>query len=530
MKQKKDIRRGTGISFFHNPGPAGRFFKGRPVIQSIASDKDEYITRESTGNSGIASTPLPGGLRSNMEMISGQSLADVRVNYDSREPDRVGALAYTQGTTIHIAPGQERHLAHEAWHTVQQKQGRVNPTTEIGGEPVNDEPALEKEADVMGEQAIRMKPVENEEHPAGTNGQSGRALQRKGNGCGCAACQGEDPLQMSAVNGAVMQFVRPSNLVNHNFIGRGVEVHPTMRARLRLVEDHLQAQYDALPADEQPATLREYAGLNTINGWRESTTFHGTGSAVDVNYTPQPYIATRTTEGGTTTYGGEQGGATAETRALRRPAVEVYDRAVDFMRMTPFDPDTADVGNRRVGESATSAYRRFKHVSDSLASYLGLVILTSHTEVTRAPVNDPENIPEADLLAAIPLTERKDETTAIADIQAQMDYIFWQIEHYNYPLTARELFIRILRDYEIVRRPMQYGNPAIRPARTRNPARGFLHMPEHFVVAMMDVGNLRWGACEFSARSNGDVHHFDLGTPHHSPVPEENDNDSESSD
>jgi hypothetical protein len=24
---------------------------------------------------------------------------------------------------IHIGPGQEKHLAHEAWHTVQQKQG-----------------------------------------------------------------------------------------------------------------------------------------------------------------------------------------------------------------------------------------------------------------------------------------------------------------------------------------------------------------------------------------------------------------------
>ncbi len=96
----------------------------------------------------------------------------------------------------------------------------------------------------------------------------------------------------------------------------------------------------------------------------------------------------------------------------------------------------------------------------------------------------------------------------------------WQATHPNYPLTAREQFFRILRDYEIVRKPMQYGNPSVRPARTRNPARGFLHLPEHFVVAMMDVGRLRWGACEFSERSNGDVHHFDLGDPHHIPAAE----------
>lgn len=35
---------------------------------------------------------------------------------------------YSQGTDIHIGPGQEKHLPHEAWHVVQQKQGRVKPT------------------------------------------------------------------------------------------------------------------------------------------------------------------------------------------------------------------------------------------------------------------------------------------------------------------------------------------------------------------------------------------------------------------
>ncbi|MEM7041075.1 MAG: DUF4157 domain-containing protein [Bacteroidota bacterium] len=35
------------------------------------------------------------------------------------------AHAYDQGTDIHIGPGQEKHLPHEAWHVVQQKQGRV---------------------------------------------------------------------------------------------------------------------------------------------------------------------------------------------------------------------------------------------------------------------------------------------------------------------------------------------------------------------------------------------------------------------
>lgn len=44
-------------------------------------------------------------------------------------------------------------LPHEAWHVAQQMAGRVEPTTEVGGMPVNDNVALEHEADVMGAKA-----------------------------------------------------------------------------------------------------------------------------------------------------------------------------------------------------------------------------------------------------------------------------------------------------------------------------------------------------------------------------------------
>ena len=79
---------------------------------------------------------------------------DVRVHYNSSKPATVQALAYTQGTDIHVAPGQEKHLPHEAWHVAQQMAGRVSPTTNINGMPVNDNAALEHEADVMGEKAV----------------------------------------------------------------------------------------------------------------------------------------------------------------------------------------------------------------------------------------------------------------------------------------------------------------------------------------------------------------------------------------
>lgn len=98
-------------------------------------------------------TGMPDHLKAGIEDLSGFSMDDVRVHYNSDKPATVQALAYTQGTDIHVAPGQEQHLPHEAWHVAQQMAGRVEPTTEVGGMPVNDNADLEREADVMGARA-----------------------------------------------------------------------------------------------------------------------------------------------------------------------------------------------------------------------------------------------------------------------------------------------------------------------------------------------------------------------------------------
>ena len=100
-------------------------------------------------------TGLPDGLKSGVETLSGMSMDGVNVHYNSSQPAQLNALAYTQGSDIHVAPGQERHLPHEAWHVVQQAQGRVQPTMQMkDGVPVNDDEGLEQEADEMGERAL----------------------------------------------------------------------------------------------------------------------------------------------------------------------------------------------------------------------------------------------------------------------------------------------------------------------------------------------------------------------------------------
>jgi hypothetical protein len=103
-------------------------------------------------------TGLPDNLKSGIENLSGHTMDDVKVYYNSDKPAQLNALAYAQGSDIHIASGQEKHLPHEAWHVVQQKQGRVRPTLQMKGKVnVNDDKGLEKEADLMGAKALQMK-------------------------------------------------------------------------------------------------------------------------------------------------------------------------------------------------------------------------------------------------------------------------------------------------------------------------------------------------------------------------------------
>lgn len=100
-------------------------------------------------------TALPAPLKSSMEALSGLRMDDVRVHYNSSRPIQLQAAAYTQGSEIYMGPGQEKHLAHEAWHIVQQRQGRVRPTLQARGMAINDDEGLEREADAMAERASR---------------------------------------------------------------------------------------------------------------------------------------------------------------------------------------------------------------------------------------------------------------------------------------------------------------------------------------------------------------------------------------
>lgn len=121
---------------------------------------------------------LPGGLKAGVEKLSGMSMSDVKVHQNSAAPKAIQAHAYAQGTDIHLGPGQEKHLPHEAWHVVQQKQGRVQPTKQMKTDvPVNDDRGLEQEADQMGARAMALgASLQAPDAPPEKNGRTGRGI------------------------------------------------------------------------------------------------------------------------------------------------------------------------------------------------------------------------------------------------------------------------------------------------------------------------------------------------------------------
>lgn len=155
-KENENYTSKEGLSVSENSmhGPYLNDNRSSSFIQKkqIASSQNQNMVQRKNN------TGLPDHLKSGIESLSGYSMDDVKVHYNSDKPAQLNAYAYAQGTDIHIASGQEKHLPHEAWHVVQQKQGRVKPTRQFkSAVSINDDAYLEKEADLMGIKALQQK-------------------------------------------------------------------------------------------------------------------------------------------------------------------------------------------------------------------------------------------------------------------------------------------------------------------------------------------------------------------------------------
>ncbi len=122
---------------------------------------------------GIAANGLPNWLNIKMAKAFKYDFSKVEIHTNSTKAKEVGAYAFAQGNEVHFAHGYyqpetkegQELIGHELAHVKQQAEGRVKPTTTIEGTPtleetpVNDDQALEKEADEQGKKAARGEDV-----------------------------------------------------------------------------------------------------------------------------------------------------------------------------------------------------------------------------------------------------------------------------------------------------------------------------------------------------------------------------------
>jgi len=143
-------------------------------LEEVRGVKPMYTTfKKKTGKN---KTGIPESMKSRFEASSGFSFDDVRIHYNSPKPGDMGALAYTRGSQVYIAPGEEKHLPHELGHVVQQKRGIVPATVHVNGLGVNDSPFMERQADKISSMALSYNGGFKMDDD-GTTGMNGKTIQ-----------------------------------------------------------------------------------------------------------------------------------------------------------------------------------------------------------------------------------------------------------------------------------------------------------------------------------------------------------------
>jgi len=129
---------------------------------------------------------LPNPLQSNLETSLGQDFSNVGIHTNSQKAVQMNARAFTQGENVHFAPGEfnpnssegKNLIGHEFTHVAQQRAGVVKPTKVLQkGVAINDNQALEREADTFGSKAVKGETVSKYR---GVKTSTSSAMQAKG--------------------------------------------------------------------------------------------------------------------------------------------------------------------------------------------------------------------------------------------------------------------------------------------------------------------------------------------------------------
>jgi len=210
----------TGNGTGSNPPPdnnAGEPFQ-LSSENSLSDNKSTGKERYNYSAASKGSSKLPKDVRGKMENAFQADFSNVNIHTNSEKAKEVGAYAFTQGEDIHFAPGQyqpfsldgQKLIGHELTHVEHQRNGKVEPTVQTKGMPVNNDQKLEKEADEKGTMAAQGKVVNiAASGSASSKGVSEPVIQKSGNESGLVSNEEQDSYIGSYVN--IRGFVRASN-------------------------------------------------------------------------------------------------------------------------------------------------------------------------------------------------------------------------------------------------------------------------------------------------------------------------------
>jgi hypothetical protein len=132
-------------------------------LLGLSTNSGSTIQKKESQTNTNTTSSLPQDVKGKMEHSFSTDFSNVKIHSGSSKANEIGADAYTQGNEIHFAPGKfdphgntgQQLLAHELTHVVQQRNGKVKPTTQNNGLAINDDHSLEKEADELGAKATK---------------------------------------------------------------------------------------------------------------------------------------------------------------------------------------------------------------------------------------------------------------------------------------------------------------------------------------------------------------------------------------
>lgn len=162
--QKKTVSRANANRpFFQKKSEQEPFFKPEGSGNSFFSKRASFFPPPLTINSKPIQKKeddISEELQIKANSTFGEDFSSVSIYKNSSKAKDLRALAFTQGESVHFAPGEfnpqsqkgQELIGHEFAHVKQQRQNRVRPTIQMKDENLNDSPLLEKEADEMGKQ------------------------------------------------------------------------------------------------------------------------------------------------------------------------------------------------------------------------------------------------------------------------------------------------------------------------------------------------------------------------------------------